>query len=176
MCIKNLPTKQSCSLSWIKINLMGLLEMKMAHVHTSLHAVYKNRFPASALWNVAVIVNGSSCSSLSTLQHRAFFLFPYFFIPSYQSPGGVCGQLVLPQWCGDFLGLPGWGQAPLWAPHTWLRGLTDLDLAPWRLAFFLPRGKLVCLYQSINGKGCEVIFFRGAYAIWYSCKPYSLPR
>lgn len=57
---------------------MGLLEMKTAHVHTSLRAVYKNRFPASALWNIAVIVNGSSCSSLSSLHHCAFFFFLTF--------------------------------------------------------------------------------------------------
>lgn len=73
------------------------MKKAVTHVHTSLHAFYKNRFPALALWHIAVIVNGSSCSSCSNLHHLAFFVFLIFFISSPQSPGGVCGQLVLPQ-------------------------------------------------------------------------------
>lgn len=50
--------------------------MKRAHVHTSLYAFYKNRFPA--LWNIAAIVNGCSCSPLSNLHHLTFFFFLTF--------------------------------------------------------------------------------------------------
>lgn len=39
---------------------------------------YKNRFPALALWNIAVIVNASSCSSPSNLHHLIFFFFLTF--------------------------------------------------------------------------------------------------
>lgn len=107
--------------------------MKKAHVRTSLHAFLQEQVPSlehcrHCKWQFLQLSQQSAPSH--------FFLFPQFFIPSSQSPGGVCGQLALPQWCGDFLGLPSWGQAPLWAPHTWLGGLPDLDLAPWRLVSF----------------------------------------
>lgn len=132
--------------------------MKKTHVHTSLHSVY-TRFPA---WNIAVAINGSSCCSLGNLHHLTFFFFLSFSFQSSQSPGGVCGQLALPHWCGDFLALPSRGQTPLRAPHTWLEGLPDLDCAPWRLVFFLPRGTLVCLYPSVPspsaGNGVRSLF------------------
>lgn len=122
------------------------------HVHTTRHSFDKNRFRAFALWNFAVIVIGSS-----SLQSTPF---THIFIPSCQSPGGVCGQSVLHQWCGVFFGgLHGWGPAPLCGPLT--PGSEDFQgrTQPLGGVCFLARGeKPVCLYHPISGKGCEVTF------------------
>lgn len=77
---------------------------------------------------VCVLFSQKQVPSQSSLEHSllcrahppiytiSLFLFSSYFHPSSQSPGGVCGQLVLPQWCVDFVGLPGWGQGPTMGP------------------------------------------------------------
>lgn len=95
----------------------------------------------------------AALSAIYTISH---FSFPsFFFTPSSLSPGGVCVQLVLPQWCGYFLG-SGPSLDPSHLAHRASRpGLGSLEA---RLFFFFwTSRKRVCLYRSINRKGCEVI-------------------
>lgn len=42
------------------------------------------------------------------------------FVPPCEKPGGICGQLALPQSCWGSVGLRGWVGPPARAPHTWL--------------------------------------------------------
>lgn len=191
--LKTSPTKQSCALSWIEINLMGLLQMKKAHVHPSLHAFYKSRFPSlgplehcrHCKWKFLQL------SRQSTPSHSffsSFFcsppFFPHFFIPSSQSPGGVCGQLVLPQWRGDFLGSAGLGSDPPTPPFL------SLYLGPSHLAPRASRPGLgsseACVFHA-QGKACMPLSPRqtdrvwghglaGAFAMWYFCKALTLSQ
>lgn len=80
---------------------------------------------------------------------------------------------MLPQWCEWFLCLPGWGLAPFTAPHTWLGGLPDLGLTPWRPAIFFDPGESLYALITPSEKRVWGHCFRGSRAIWSSCKSYN---
>lgn len=138
---------------------MGLLEMKTAHVHTSLRAVYKNRFPASALWNIAVIVNGSSCSSLSSLHHRAFFPFSLLFHSVFPKPWRCLWPVSAPSVMWGFCWSAWLGSGPALGPSHLAQRASRPGLSSLEACVFWPRGK-ACMPLSIHqwGKGVRSFF------------------
>lgn len=93
--------------------------------------------------------SGNNCQRqffhLAILSSSSFFFLPRIFVPPSEKPGGICGQLALPQSCWGSVGLPGWGRAPCAGPSH----LAQSDLAPGRLVF-LTQGKSMSAFITTS--------------------------
>lgn len=173
--LKDLPTKQSCSLSWIKNQSYGsFVDEKgpVTRAHQSACILQEQVPSLSSLWNIAFSVNGIVPAAPPAIYAISpLFLFPHFFILSSQKPWRCLWPVSAPSvmWVFFWVCLAGvW--PPLRAPHTWLGGLPDLALAPWRRAF-LAQGKACMPLSPHQWERVWGHYFRGACAIWSSCKP-----
>lgn len=114
-------------------------------------------------------------AALSAVYTIVLFSFSLLFHSVFPKPWRCLWPVSAPSVMWGFSWSAWLGSGPSLGPSHLAQRASRPGLHSLEACVFWPRGKLVCLYQSIIGKGCEVIFFRGAYAIWYSCKPYSLP-
>lgn len=124
---------------------------------------YKNRFPAFALWNIVLIVNGGSCSSLSNLQHLTFLHFPHFFHSIFLKPWRCLWPVSAPSVMWVLSGSAWLGCGPSPGPSHLARRASRPGLSSLEAYIMFSLGPGESLYAFITpsvGKGAGSLFQR----------------